>query len=160
MSERDMLSWAMLIAAAEEAARQKVSVEVEAPPVREVKPQVTYVVDRRNVVLKGEETIVQKRGCGVLQEFMVKAEDMDFHVFVERDGEPVVYGSYSRYAEVSQDVKEIDAYPERDQDGELTGAYVLRVTDIEFADGLTVKVSTPRPIKFRAIFCKYKLCEA
>ena len=154
------MNWAMLIVAAEEAARQKVKVEVEAPTVQEAKPPATHVVDRRNIVLEGEETIVQKRGYGVLQEFMVKAEDVDFHVFVERDGEPVVYGSYSHYVELSQDVKEIDAYPERDQDGELTGAYVLKVTDIEFAKGLTIKVRTSKPVKFRAIFCKYKLCEA
>jgi hypothetical protein len=149
----------MMVAAAEEVARRKAEVKVEVPPV-EVKPTPSHVVDRRNVMVEGEEIIVQTTGYGVLQEFMAKAESVDFQVLIEKDGETVVYGSYSEYAEISQDVEEIDAFAERDAEGELTGAYVFKVNDIEFAKGLTVMVKTTKPVKFRAIFCKYKVSPA
>jgi hypothetical protein len=157
MSEKELLEWAMKLAVAEEEARQTVKVTV--PPV-EVKPTPSHVVDRRNVIVEGEEIIVHRLGYGVLQEFMAKAEDTDFQVLIEKDGETVVYGSYSEYAEISQDVEEIDAFAERDAEGELTGAYVFKVNDIEFAKGLTIKINTTKPVKFRAIFCKYKIAEA
>jgi hypothetical protein len=157
MSEKELLEWAMKLAVAEEAARQTFKVAV--PPV-EVKPTPSHVVDRRNVTVEGEEVIVHRSGYGVLQEFMAKAEDMNFHVLIEKDGELAVYGSYSEYVEISQDVEEIEAFAERDVEGELTGAYVFKVNDIEFARGLTVKISTTKPVKFRAIFCKYKISPA
>lgn len=154
-----MFKHAMMIVVAEEVARQKAEcVKVEVAPVK-VKPTPTHVVDRRNVVLRGEEIIVQTVGYGVLQEFMCKAESVDFQVLIEKDGETVVFGSYNEYADISQDVEEIEAFPERDADGELTGAYVFKVNDVEFARNLTVKIITAENVKFRAIFCKYKSSE-
>jgi len=156
MSERDLLNWALMIVAAEEAARRMAEgVRVEVKPV-EVKPTSTHVVEKRNVVLEGEKVIVQTTGCGVLQEFMAKAESTDFQILIEKDGETAIHGSYSEYAEISQDVEEIDAFAERDPDGVLTGAYVFRVSNIEFTESLTVIIKTTKPVKFRAIFCKYK----
>jgi hypothetical protein len=158
LSDR-LLDWALELAVAEENARLKAQqVKVDIPPLK-VKPTPTHVVDRRNVVLHGEEVIVQTMGYGVLKEFMCKAESEDFQVLVEKDGETVVFGSYSEYADISQDVEEIEAFPERDADGELTGAYVFKVNDVEFAKNLTVKIITTENVKFRAIFCKYKSSE-
>jgi hypothetical protein len=156
LSDR-LLDWAMQLAAAEEASRQIAkNIKVEVGPAK-ARHASTRVVDRRNVVLRGEEVVVRERGCGALQEFVVKAESTNFHIFIKKDDEIAVYGSYSEYAEISQDVEGIDAFADRDTEGELTGAYVFRVSDIEFAKGLTVKISTTEPVKFRAIFCKYKI---
>jgi hypothetical protein len=148
MSEKELLEWAMMLACAEEVARQAVKVEVK--PVVEVKPTPSHVVDRRNIVVEGEEIIVHRLGYGVLQEFMAKAEDPGFQILVEKDGDLVVYGSYSHYAEISQQVEEIDAF-------EVNGTYVFKVNDIEFAESLTVKVTTTKPVRFQAIFAKFKL---
>jgi hypothetical protein len=156
-SERDLLNWALMVVSAEEAARQVAKgVKVQVEPAK-AKPPSTRIVDRRNVVLEGGEIVVQETGFGVLQEFMAKAESVDFQVLIEKDDETVVYGTYGEYAEVSQDLEGIDAFEERDAEGEPTGAYVFKVSDIEFAKGLMIKIKTANPVKFRVIFCKYKI---
>lgn len=158
MSDK-LLDLAIELAIQEENARLKAQqVKVDIPPLR-VKPTPTHVVDRRNVTINGEELIVHGFGYGVLKEFMAKAESAEFNVLIEKDGETVVFGSYTEYAEISQDVEEIEAFPERDIEGELTGNYVFKVNDVEFAKSLTVKIITSEPVKFRAIFAKYKLSE-
>jgi len=156
LSDR-LLDWAMQLVAAEESSRQIAqNIKVEVEPAKATHTS-TRIVDRRNVVLRGEEVVVRERGCGAIQEFMVKAESTNFHIFIGKDDEIAVYGSYSTYAEISQDVEGIDAFADRDTEGELTGAYVFKVSDIEFAKGLTIKIRTTEPVKFRAIFCKYKI---
>jgi hypothetical protein len=159
VDEEKLLDLAFQIVVAEEIARQTGNVKVQVEPVK-VRPIPTHVVDRRNVVLEGEETVVRAKGCGALQEFVAKAEDTDFQILVEKDGETVVYGSYSDYAEISQDVEGIDAFADRDAEGNPTGAYVFKVNDVEFADSLTVTIRTDKPVRFRAVFCKYKASEA
>ncbi|MEM4531657.1 MAG: hypothetical protein QXY39_07305 [Thermofilaceae archaeon] len=154
MNDR-LLDWAVQLAVAEELARRKAEtveiVGVEAPRLS------SRIIDRRNVTIKGEELILRELGCGVLDEFMVKAEDTDFRVIIKKDGETTVFGKYNEYAEVSQDVEGIDAYQEYNTAGEPTGAYVLKINDIAFAKNLTIKITTTKPVKFRAIFCKYKV---
>ena len=154
MGER-LLDFAMQLVLAEERARQAVK-----PVPVEAKPLSTYVVDRRDVTLRGEEVVASCSGRGVLQEFVAKAEDTDFQVWVEKDGEKIIRGTYGEYAEISQDVEGIDAFAERDEDGNLTGAYVFKAGDIDFTRSLTVVLKMAKPVKFRVVFCRYKVAEA
>ncbi len=155
-----LLEWAVQLAIAEELAREQAKLKAEAVKVEfkpvAVKPT-THVIDRRNILLKGRETVLDVVGCGVLQELMVKAGSSEFEVAVVKDAEHFVYGSYSKYAEVSADLEGIDAYPERDEDGALTGNYVFKVKDVEFSRSLTVELSTAEAVMFKAIYAKYKL---
>jgi len=112
----------------------------------------SYLVERRNITVNGEDTIIDKQGYGVLQELMLKADSQDFEVYVYSNVNPLVYGSYTRYAGISPQVEEVDAF-------EVDGVYVFRVIDIDFEERLIVKVSTTEPISFQAIFAKYKISQ-
>ncbi len=112
----------------------------------------SHLVERRNITVNGEETIIDKQGYGVLQELMLKAESREFQVYVYSDMDPLIYGSYDRYAGISPQVEEVDAF-------EVDGVYVFRVSDIDFEERLIVKISTTAPIRFQAIFAKYKISQ-
>ncbi len=112
----------------------------------------SYLVERRNITVNGEDTIIDKQGYGVLQELMLKAESQDFEVKVYSNMYPLIYGSYNRYTRISPQVEEVDAF-------EVDGVYVFRVSDIDFEERLIVKVSTTEPIRFQAIFAKYKISQ-
>jgi hypothetical protein len=158
VDEEKLLDLAFQIVVAEERARLSAKSTVTAAEV--AKTPSTYVVDRRDITLRGEETVVSSWGSGVLQEFVAKAEDTDFQVLVERDGEKIIRNNYSGYAEISQDIEGVDTFAERDEDGNPTGAYVFKVNDVEFTKSLTVTIRTSKPVRFRAIFCRYKVAEA
>jgi len=111
-----------------------------------------HLVDRRNITVDGEEPIIDKRGYGVLQELMLKAESPDFQVYVYSNIDPIIYGSYNRYTGISPQVEEVDAF-------EVDGVYVFRVSDIDFEERLIVKVRTEEPVRFQAIFAKYKISQ-
>jgi len=153
ISEKDLLNWAMMIVAAEEAVRANITPVVEVKPVVQVKPTPSHVVDWRNIPIQGERIVINKQGYGVLKEFLVKAESPNFQVRIVKDDEPLVWGGYQHYAEISQEVEEIEAY-------ETDGLYVFKALDIEFKESLFVSVYTKETVKFRVVFAKYKLSES
>lgn len=112
----------------------------------------SHLVERRNITVNGEDTIIDKQGYGVLQELMLKADSQDFEVQIYSNMDPLIYGSYTRYAGISSVVDEVDAF-------EVDGVYIFRVNDIDFEERLIVKVSTTRSIRFQAIFAKYKISQ-
>lgn len=112
----------------------------------------SYLVERRNITVDGEDTIIDREGYGVLQELMLKADSPDFQVYVYSNMDPLVYGSYTRYAGISPQVEEVDAF-------EVDGVYVFRVSDIDFEERLIVKVGTTEPVRFQAVFAKYKISQ-
>jgi hypothetical protein len=150
MSEKDMIAAAMQVVAAEETGSAIGRELAKVSRTVEVKPQPTFIVDRKGVTINGEDTIINKQGMGVLQELMFKSESSSFAVSVWRDDVLEINGSYSDYLEISQEIDEIAVF-------ERNGVYVLHISDIEFAESLIVKVSTTQSVRFSRIFGKYKL---
>ncbi len=112
----------------------------------------SHVIERRNITVNGENTIIDEDGYGVLSELVIKADSQDFEVQVYSNMDPLIYGSYSNYTGISPQVVEVDAF-------EADGIYVFRVSDIDFEERLIVKIRTTAPVSFQAIFAKYKISQ-
>jgi hypothetical protein len=153
MSERDLLNWALAIAAAEENARltaerlaSKIQVEVKAPSTT------TRVVKRVDVKLP--ETLVDELGCGCLEELVVKSLSKEYVLRVYVDDVELYNNSFSWFQEISQEAEEIEAFEE-------DGVYVLRLSNIKFARRLRVaaepSTSAQPAAKLETVFCKISL---
>lgn len=132
----------------------EVRIEIKPP-----KPMPSHVVDWRDIMVTGEQVVVERSGYGVLEEFMIKAEDPEFQVLVVRDWElkPILRGNYSDIRDIQQNVQSLSAFPERNEEGDLTGCYVVSIRDVQFEKNLVIRLSTEKPVKFGAVYAKYKL---
>lgn len=127
-----------------------ITLKVEVKPVVEIRPTPTEVIDLRNVNVNGTFTPLIENGYGNLKEFMLKAENPNYEVKLYRDKKRIIRGSHAYYAEISQQIEEVDAF-------EDNGNYILKLNDIEFAESIEVIIETTEPITFTSIFAKYKL---
>ena len=129
-----------------------IAVNVEVKPVIEIKPIPTEVIDLRNVPINGFFTVLAENGYGILKEFMLKTVNSNYEVRLYRDEKRIIRGSYTHYAEISEQVEEVDAFADN-------GDYILKLNDIEFAESIRIELETFEPITFTAIFAKYTLTQ-
>jgi len=158
LSERDLLNWALTIAAAEENARltaesiaEKIQVEVTPTP-----SLTSRVVRKVNV--KIPDTLIDEVGSGCLKELVIKTSFKDYILRVYVDNLELYHNTYTWFENISQQVEEIDAF-------EDNGIYVLRLSNINFANGIKIAAEPiitaleqqPITSKLDEIFCKYDI---
>lgn len=127
----ELLTWAIMIAAAEEARPREVRV---APVVREAVGRGRTSVRRaRNVRLPAE--LLRERGSGRLVELAAVSPSDAVVLEVEIDGSTVLGESVGSLASYSPHVEFVDAY--RTPEGE----WVVRLTDLRFSSSIRVYAS-------------------
>lgn len=124
MSERDLLNWALMVVAAEEAARELA--ERVAEPVPKPERLVTRTLDRRGFEITSATELIYSNRPGRLREFSMVSDTGRFTVVMMVDGARRIDRRFSELAEMSEFMETIDAY-------NADGKYVLRVSDIKWA---------------------------
>jgi hypothetical protein len=156
VSKDFLLELAAKIVAAEESARLiaeelagKISVEVSPTP-----PTFSKVIRMTDIPLP--YTLVDEVGSGCLKELVIKSKSKDYTLIILVDGSELYDNSYSWFQGLSQMTEEIDAFEEN-------GSYVLRLSDIHFAESLEVTVAPVMKTsasKLDEVFCKIDLAKA
>lgn len=138
-----ILDWAMLIVAAEEAAR------LAAKPAErlEVKPASTRIKRLRMVSIPA--TLIDESGTGVLRELLLKSKTKDYTLTVRVDGSEAYKNSWSWFKDISQEFEGVDAFEE-------DGVYVLHLSGLSFRESLkvTVKPTTTTPTILEEVLWK------
>lgn len=95
---------------------------------------------------------------GYVEECLVISPSTDFSVIVNVDGEEILNRTYTQYTDITQVVKDISAFEERDSDGNPLGKYTVHLININFKSSITIQVKndSASPITFANLFCKYK----
>lgn len=130
MSERQLLDWAMQIAAAEEMARARIVFKPEVkiaptPPLR------TIIGSEKDLAIPAE--IIDEEGSGQLKELLIRSGFKEWSLAAFADGQQLYNHPYEWFMGISQELEEVDAFQAED------GTYVLRLSDIKFAESLKVK---------------------
>jgi len=124
-----LLSMAMAIVAAEEAAREVargVKVEVSVEPQRPRETKVVRLVD----VEPG--TIISESGPGRLVELVAVSDTRGYEMTIVADGRIVASGTFDWYQSISPYSEWVDAF-------ENNGSFILRVSDVSFSTSLSVR---------------------
>ncbi|GAG59178.1 unnamed protein product, partial [marine sediment metagenome] len=102
------------------------------PGVPEFKEVFSRALDRRNESVPHRFDMIKVEGAGRLEELMVRSPSTDFSFLLEVDGKTLINRSYADLAALSQNSQVIDAFAELDEDGNLTGFYVLHIGEIRW----------------------------
>lgn len=161
MAGDELLRNAFLVVAAEELARQ-FSDKVITPspattntPTTTVKQQApeTYFIDLRNIAINGRRYILQKKGQGTLQEFVIKSESNNFDLeLIKDEGDPIIFNDYEYYQAISEYVECIDVFEDEDND-----LFIFKINDINFTKSILLSIYTTQAVKFSIIFAKYEI---
>ena len=159
MSEK-LIDLAIQIVAAEENARLiaesiKDKVQVEVTPTPSL-PITSRVIRDTNV--KIPDTLIDLDGSGCIKEFVIKSSSVNYILKVYVDNLELYHNTYTWFENISQQVEEIDAF-------EDNGIYVLRLSNINFANGIKIAAEPiitaleqqPITSKLDEIFCKYDI---
>ena len=129
-----LLDWAMMIAAAEEAARMT--------QIQIAGPIVVQALGRKYTTKTGRDTdvtlpakLLDEAGAGALKELVIWSSTDQYVLRVIADGKIIYSAQYSWFVTVSQEVREIAAFQAQD------GRYVLHLSDIKFSKGIRVEAA-------------------
>lgn len=158
MNEKDLLNFAMMIAASEESARLVAEALVEKVRV-EVAPTPSY----RTVIGKEADftipaAIIDEKGSGQLKELLIKSDFKEWRLIVFVDSQQLYDNSYDWFMKISQELEEVDAFQTED------GTYILRLSDIKFAESIKVKAepliqTLTEKLKLKEIFWRLELAK-
>ncbi|GAI91853.1 unnamed protein product, partial [marine sediment metagenome] len=89
---------------------------------------------------------------------LILSSSTNFSVIVNVDGEEILNRTYTQYTDITQILKDISAFEERDSDGNRLGKYTVHLININFKDSISIEVknNSASPITFNNLFCKYK----
>lgn len=120
----------------------------------------TGVIDVTNKSITGGETyqFISFEELGLIEECLILSPSTDFSVIVNVDGEEILDRTYTQYTSITQVLKDISAFEERDSDGNPLGKYTVHLININFKDSITIEIknNSASPITFDNLFCKYK----
>lgn len=104
-------------------------------------------------------TVLDSTGRGEVEEFQVRSPSTDFKLSIAVDGETVLEKTYDELRLIQQNSPSISAFAERDEEGELTGYYVVSIRDIPYYSSLQLKVQNTggSSVTFSQLFVKYNL---
>lgn len=135
MKREKLMEYAVLLAIAEEAARQvKVTVTTPVEPAPAQPTAVRRTIVNKSVDVTIPSTVVDDRGSGKLKEIVFVSDHPYFSVAVSVDGTQLFRESWSWFNSISPVLDEVSAF--RDDNGD----YVLHLTDISYGSRLTVSV--------------------
>ncbi len=120
----------------------------------------TRVIDVTNKSIGAGETyqFISFTELGLIEECLILSPSTDFSVIVNVDGEEILNRTYTQYTEITQIVKDISAFEERDSDGNALGKYTVHLININFKKSITIQVknNSVSSVTFDNLFCKYK----
>jgi hypothetical protein len=104
-------------------------------------------------------TVLNVEGRGYLKEFFVKCPNTNFKVSISVDKETFLEKTYAELREIQQNSKDISAFAERDEEGELTGYYVASIRNVPYYSSILVKVQNTgtTSVTFSQLFAKYNI---
>lgn len=95
---------------------------------------------------------------GSLDESLVISPNENFSVKVVVDGATVFNLTYAQYKSITQVVKCISAFEERDEHGNPLGKYLVQIKNLSFVESLVISVTNTggSSTTFHNLFAKYK----
>ena len=127
MNQRDLLNWAMMIAAAEETARVKVEVAAVERE-RRVRTEIRTLTD-----VAIPDTIIDENGAGCLKELLIRSDHKNYRLRAYIDDMQLYDGSFSWFEDISQNIDEIAAFQNEH------GEYILHITDLKFSKNIKIQ---------------------
>ena len=115
-----------------------------------------------SIVLAGEWlTILEESATGELEQFHIRSPNTDFKVEIVVDGVSVFSKTYAEIREIQQNSPEISAFAELDEDGDLTGFYIVSLRNIPYESSILVRVQNTGLllVTFSQLFAKYSIKE-
>lgn len=120
----------------------------------------TGVIDITNKSIGAGETyqFISFEELGLIEECLILSPSTNFSVIVNVDGEETLNKTYTQYTNITQIIKDISAFEERDSDGNPLGKYIVHLVNINFKNSITIQVknNSGSSITFDNLFCKYK----
>ena len=106
-----------------------------------------------------EYEFVAVTGIGIVIDAFVLSPSTSFSVILTINGIDILDKTYVQYLAISDSIKDIAAFPERDSDGGLTGKYLVCLKNVHFKNHISIKVknNSGGSITFNNLFCKYKV---
>lgn len=100
-----------------------------------------------------ERTFLELQGVGEVEEFLVKADGSDFALTILRDGKNVWEGSYSKYRNISQEIDNVKAFQNVEDE------YVVHVDSVGFKEELRISIAAigSADVTASRIFAKWNL---
>lgn len=104
-------------------------------------------------------TVLNRTGRGCVEEFQVRSPSTSFKIALTIDGESALEKTYDELRLIQQNSPSISAFAERDEEGDLTGYYVVSVRNIPYYNSILLKVQNTgaTPITFNQLFVKHNL---
>jgi len=100
------------------------------------------------VPVGGYYKVLDIRGTGRIQEFMVRSDSSDFKVHIKVDGETLYEDSWANFNALSDTVDEVVAFEEDEK-------FIVHLEDIEFKEAINIILLGI--FTAENIFVKYKL---
>lgn len=129
-------------------------------PAQEEAPTTTGIVDITNKTVSAGDSFefLKVEELGLLEECLVVSPSTEFSLILTIDASQVMDKNYQGFADITQTVEDISAFEERDEDGNPTGKYIVRLTDILFKSSITISVKndSASSITFHNLFGKYR----
>lgn len=121
----------------------------------------TKIIDVTDkAVSAGQEyEFVAITGVGTIIDVFVLSPSVSFSVILTINGIDILDRTYTQYLAISDSIKDIAAFPERDGDGVLTGKYLVCLKNVHFKNHISIKVknNSGASVTFNNLFCKYKV---
>ncbi|MEQ9716496.1 MAG: hypothetical protein ABGF52_13345 [Candidatus Asgardarchaeum sp.] len=125
-----------------------------------VGPETKDMVNLENVSIGAGEIykFFSYKGEGILQEALISSPNSNFGVLLNVDGIEILNKSYTELEQISSLLSSITALPERDENGDLTGNYIICLKNISFQNSvvISVKNNSGSPVTFNNLFTLIK----
>ncbi|MBA7491907.1 hypothetical protein ES702_02455 [subsurface metagenome] len=95
---------------------------------------------------------------GYLDECLVVSPSTDFSVVVTIDDKEFFNKTYAEYCNITQVLRCISAFEERDEDGNPLGNYIVHIKNLAFKESIVISVRNNggSPVTFHNLLAKYK----
>lgn len=135
---------------AEEIARRMPKV----PKPREVVPR---TVDHKNQLVKNAADLVNTNVGGKLKELVIRSPSQNFGIYILADGITQLSKTYTELTALSPHSDLIDAYPETNNYGELTGNYVVKIGELYWTSDclISIRIDGDDPITFNNLWVSW-----
>ncbi len=121
----------------------------------------TKIVDETDKVVSAGITyeFLAVTAIGNVLDLFVISPTTNFSVILTINGIDLLDKTYTEYFTISGNLAGITALAQRDNDGVLTGKYLVSLKGIHFKNHISVKVKNDSgsPVTFDNLFCKYKI---